>query len=101
MKKAVMLLAWVLVAASGFPEPAPDTKRLGLAKDYIADEQWARAIAELELVSHDPDDAIRDEALFWLAHSRYQVGEHVEAIQTISRLERLFAKSRWVRPARS
>ena len=34
-------------------------------------------------------------------HSQYQVGDHVDAIQTIARLERLFAKSRWVRPARS
>ena len=101
MKKVCSTLAIVLLATTAFAGPAPDSRRLALAKDYIAEEQWTRAITELRGVADDPKDANRDEALFWLAHSQYQVGDHAEALQTITRLERLFVKSRWVRPARS
>ena len=101
MTKAVCALTLMLIAGNAFAVPSPDSRRLALAKDYIADEQWARAIGELRAVAADAKDPNRDEALFWLAHSEYQVGDHAEAIQTIARLERLFAKSRWVRPARS
>jgi hypothetical protein len=41
---------------------------MGRAKDYIAGEQWTRAIAELQLAAADPKEPNRDEALFWLAH---------------------------------
>lgn len=99
---AVWLSSVVLVmpyAEAG--APASESRRLGLAKDYIADEQWVRAIAELQVVAADPKEANRDEALFWLAHSEHETGDHAAAIQTIARLERLFPRSRWVRPARS
>src|SRR5205085_7748439 len=79
----------------------PDSKRLAQAKDYIADEQWARAIAELQAAASDPKENNRDEALFWLAHSEHQAGDDAGAIQTVARLERQFPASRWVRPARS
>jgi hypothetical protein len=101
MRKVMLVVTWMLVAGSAFAGPAPDSKRLALAKDYIAEEQWRRAIAELEIVVDDAKDANRDEALFWLAHSRSQIGEYAEALHTISRLERLFTRSRWVRPAHS
>jgi hypothetical protein len=101
MKKLLSTLALVLFAAAASAAPAPDSRRLALAKDYIADEQWNRAIAELRVVADDAKDSNRDEALFWLAHSQSQVGDHADALQTISRLERLFVKSRWVHPARS
>ena len=101
MKKAVFALMALAIAVSAAAGPAPDSKRLALAKDYIADEQWARAITELRVVAGDASDANRDEALFWLAHSEHQVGDHNAAIATIARLERLFPRSRWVRPARS
>jgi hypothetical protein len=101
MKKTLSTLALVLLAAAAYAAPAPDSRRLALAKDYIADEQWNRAITELRIVADDPKDANRDEALFWLAHSQHQVGDHAEALQAISRLERQFLKSRWLRPARS
>jgi hypothetical protein len=101
MKKVFSTLVIVLLTGVVYAEPAPDSRRLALAKDYIADEQWTRAIAELRAVADDPRDANRDEALFWLAHSQYQVGDHGDALQTINRLEHLFVKSRWVRPARS
>jgi len=99
---AVWLSSVVLVmpyAEAG--APASESRRLGLAKDYIAEEQWVRAIAELQVVAADPKEANRDEALFWLAHSEHETGDHAAAIQTIARLERLFPRSRWVRPARS
>src|SRR6185503_10287549 len=101
MKKAVFVLMALAIAVSAAADPAPDSKRLALAKDYIADEQWMRAITELRVVANDAADANRDEALFWLAHSEHQVGDHSAAITTIARLERLFPRSRWVRPARS
>jgi hypothetical protein len=92
----VMMLSAPLMAG-----PAPDSKRLAAAKDYIADEQWNRAIAELQIVTADAGDPNRDEALFWLAHSQHQVGDQMAALGTIARLERLFPRSRWVRPANS
>ena len=101
MKKVVFVLMALAIAVCAAADPAPDSKRLALAKDYIADEQWMRAITELRVVANDASDANRDEALFWLAHSEHQVGDHSAAIATIARLERLFPRSRWVRPARS
>ena len=96
----VGMAAWIVTTAVAFAAPA-ESKRLGLAKDYIADEQWTRAIAELTIVTDDPKEPNRDEALFWLAHSEHQTGDLPAAIQSIARLERLYPKSRWVRPARS
>jgi hypothetical protein len=81
--------------------PAPDSKRMERAKDFIADEQWARAIVELQGVADDPREANRDEALFWLAQSQYETGDHPAAIQTIARLERQYPNCRWVRLGRS
>jgi len=80
---------------------APDSARLGRAKDYIADEQWTRAIAELRTVVADPKDKSRDEALYWLAHSLNQAGDSAAAITTIRRLERDYPTSLWVKPAGS
>ena len=37
---------------------APDSARLGRAKDYIADEQWTRAIAELRTVRCRPEGEV-------------------------------------------
>jgi hypothetical protein len=93
---SVMLIMPGIVLAA-----APDSKRLGHAKDYIADEQWARAIVELQAAANDPKEPNRDEALFWLAHSEHQTGDDSSAIRSITRLERTFPASRWVRPARS
>ena len=99
--KAVFVMVGLLMSASVMAAPAPDSKRLAAAKDYIADEQWNRAIAELQIVAADAHDPNRDEALFWLAHSQHQVGDQMAALETVSRLESLFPRSRWVRPANS
>jgi HEAT repeat protein len=79
----------------------PESKRLSRAKDYIADEQWPRAIDELHAAVADPKESRRDEALYWLAHSLNQSGDQGSAVETIGRLERAFPSSIWVKPARS
>ena len=85
------------------PRPRPRRTRSGSrgAKDYIADEQWQRAIDELKAAVADTKEPNRDEALFWLAHSEHQVQDLAAAVDTIARLEHDFPSSRWVRPARS
>jgi hypothetical protein len=79
----------------------PESKRLSRAKDYIADEQWPRAIEELRVAVADPKEPRRDEALYWLAHSLNHSGDQGSAVETIARLERDFPSSMWVKPARS
>ena len=101
-----LALGWA-AGAQGFVAPssieagAPESKRLGRAKDFIADEQWARAIDELRLSVADAKEPRRDEALYWLAHSLNQSGDQAAAVETIGRLEREFPSSMWVKPARS
>lgn len=85
--------AWVL-------EPL-QSPRLERAKDYIAEEQWERAIEQLKAAAADAKERNRDEALFWLAHSQHQARDLAAAVQTISRLEQQHPGSRWVKPARS
>jgi hypothetical protein len=94
-------LMFLAMAGGAWAGTAPDSKRMERAKDYFAEEQWARAIAEFQAVAADPKEANRDEALFWLAQSEHETGDQSAAIQTIVRLERQFPKSPWVRFARS
>ncbi|MBA2304780.1 MAG: hypothetical protein H0W08_19395, partial [Acidobacteria bacterium] len=75
--------------------------RLERAKDFIADEQWERAIEQLKAASADAKERNKDEALFWLAHSLHQARDLAAAVQTISRLEQQHPRSPWVAPARS
>lgn len=93
-------LAALLVTQSVMAAP-PESKRMERAKDLIADEQWVRAIDELKAAAADPKEPNKDEALFWLAHSENQARDDGAAMETISRLEREFPASRWVKPARS
>src|SRR5437762_166990 len=93
--------AWLVTIGLAAGAPAPDSKHMGRAKDFIADEQWSRAIAELQAAVDDPKESNRDEALFWLAHSQHQVADDSSALRTIATLERAVPASRWVRPARS
>jgi hypothetical protein len=101
----VVRLAVVVAIAVGSVATAdavgPESKRLSRAKDYIADEQWSRAIDDLRLAVADPREPRRDEALYWLAHSLNQSGDQASAVETIGRLERDFPSSMWVKPARS
>jgi HEAT repeat protein len=96
-----LIAAFVSLSAGSALAMAPDSKRLARAKDFIADEQWQRAIDELKAAAVDSKEPNRDEALFWLAHSEHQVQDLAAAVDTIARLERDFPTSRWVRPARS
>jgi hypothetical protein len=99
--RLVVLLAVALGWAASGQAAAPESKRLGRAKDYIADEQWPRAIDELRAAVADSKEPRRDEALYWLAHSLNQSGDQASAVETIARLERDFPSSMWVKPARS
>ena len=98
---AASFIVATLFAGSLAAAPVPDSERLAKAKDFIADEQWNRAVEELRKAADDPKEPNRDEALFWLAHSQHQAGDQAGAVETIARLERTFPASRWVRPARS
>jgi HEAT repeat protein len=95
--------AWPAASASAalVERIGQQSVRLERAKDLIADEQWLRAIAELRAAAEDPKEPHQDEALFWLAHSQHQARQFEAALETIRRLERGHAKSRWLRPARS
>ncbi len=101
----VVRLAVAVVIAVGSAATAgamgPESKRLSRAKDYIADEQWPRAIEDLRVAVADPKEPKRDEALYWLAHSLNQSGDQASAVEMIGRLERDFPSSMWVKPARS
>jgi hypothetical protein len=99
--RMVSAIALVVACASGAWAEAPESKRMARAKDLIADEQWPRAIGELRAAVADGKEPRRDEALYWLAHSLNQSGDQASAVETISRLEREFPSSMWVKPARS
>ena len=75
--------------------------RMEKAKDYIADEQWVRALEVLRAAAADMKEKHRDEALFWLAHSQHQTRDLRGAVETIKQLEREFPTSRWTKPAGS
>ena len=95
------LLAVAALWPHGIRAAVPESQRLERAKDFIADEEWVRAIDELKGAAEDPKEKSKDEALFWLAHSQYYARDAAAALETIGRLEREHPKSRWVKPARS
>ena len=100
--KVLTVLTVLVVPFGGVAGGAPaESERLGRAKDFIADERWTRAIAELRLAVADRKEPARDEAAYWLAHSLYQAGEPGEALTVIDSLERERPRSLWVKPARS
>jgi hypothetical protein len=102
MKVLRVLIVLVVLGAAGAVGAAPaDSERLERAKDFIADERWLRAIAELRVAVKDQKEPARDEAAYWLAHSLYQAGEPTEALTVIDTLERERPRSLWVKPARS
>jgi HEAT repeat protein len=101
MWRIVAVFALAVLTVGGVGAEPLESPRMSRAKDYIADEQWTRAIEELKAAAADRKESSRDEALFWLAHSQNQAGDPGAALETVRRLEREHAKSRWVRPARS
>jgi hypothetical protein len=106
-KKGLLICLGVGVALCALAAPARaafeplQSPRLERAKDFIADEQWERAIEQLRAAASDAKERNKDEALFWLAHSQHQARDLVAAVQTIARLEKQFPSSRWVKPAQS
>ena len=101
MRAFGITVAACLLAVRALARRRPIRRSMARAKDFIADEQWASAIGELQAAVADAKEPSRDEALFWLAHSQNQNAEPVAALQTIDRLEREFPASRWVRFAQS
>src|SRR5829696_9476886 len=103
MRMQRMVTGWIVACAvmTGAASATPDSKRMERAKEYFADEQWVQAIAGFQAVANDPRETNRDEALFWLAQSEHETGDHPAAIQTLARLERQFPRSPWVRFGRS
>jgi hypothetical protein len=97
---ASLMAASLVAGMSAAPEPQTSA-RMERAKDFIADEQWLRAIEALKAAAADSKEKSQDEALFWLAHSHHQAGNLGEAVATIAQLEQKFPASRWVKPARS
>ena len=95
----LLTLATAAVAAAATLEP--ESKRLARAKDFIADEQWSRAVDELRAAVADDKETRKDEALYWLAHSLNQSADAVAALSIIGSLEKSYPKSLWVRPART
>lgn len=96
-----LLLLVMSAADAAAAEASPDSRRMARAKDLIADEQWERAVDELRAAADDPREPARAEALFWLAHSLNQEHDFAAAVEAIRRLEREYASSPWVKPARS
>ena len=96
----VLVSCLVAGVAAASPE-ATESKRLASVKDFIADEQWMRAIEVLQVLLKDPKETVKDEALFWLAHSQKQAGDSSEALASIRRLEREYPASAWVKAAGS
>ncbi len=104
MKQLLICAAVVVglaVPTAVFAGEPGDSQRLERAKDFIADEQWERAIEQLKAAAADAKERNKDEALFWLAHSQHQARDLAAALQTIADLEGAHASSRWVKPARS
>ena len=92
---------FALAAAIAVEAAAPESKRLIRARDYIADEQWSQAIDLLRTAVEDSKEPRRDEALYWFAHSLHHSGDSGAAVAAISRLEREFPSSMWVKPGRA
>jgi hypothetical protein len=99
--RAIVLVLLMIASTVAARAAARDSERLGRAKDFIADEQWQRAVAELRLAIADPKEKSKDEALYWLAHSLNQAGDAAASVETIRRLEREYPRSVWVKPAGS
>lgn len=95
------ILIALLPGFAGAFDGAGESRRMALAKDLIADEQWTRAIEELRAAVNDPKEPAKAEALFWLAHSLNQENDFAAAVETIRQLERHHQASPWVKPARS
>ena len=96
---ALLLLALGSITAAH--AAAPESKRLIRARDYITDEQWAQAIDLLRAAVDDPKEPQRDQALYWLAHSLHHSGDSGAAVAAISRLEREYPRSMWVKPGQA
>ena len=96
---ALTLSAAVLAAPAAASAEPQQSQWLMQAKDYIADEQWERAIEQLRAAIADPKERNKDEALFWLAHSEHQSRDYKSGLESILMLEKQYGRSPWVKAA--
>ena len=101
MSRVSAVVAIVVACAAGAWAGAPESKRLARAKDLIADEQWTLAIVELRAAAADAKEPRTRRSVLLAGEQPNQSGDQASAVETISRLERDFPKSMWLRPARS
>ena len=99
----VVVMALALVAGGEVARAASpaESARMARAKDLISEDRWAAAIPVLRAAVADPKERNKDEALFWLAHSQNRAGDLAEAVESIRKLQREHAKSRWSEAAGS
>ena len=97
----VLTLAALAAPHAVMAKPA-ESKRMERAKDLIADEQWVRAIDEFKAAGGRSEGAEQGRSAV-LARAQREPGARLPRprSETISRLEREFPTSRWVKPARS
>jgi hypothetical protein len=96
---AAFAIAFAIVCglAASSEAVVAESKRLAQARDYMAEEQWSRAIEELRVAANDVKETRRDEALYWLAYSLTQFGDFGSALESLRQLERRFPSSRLVK----
>jgi hypothetical protein len=96
---AAFAIAFAIVCglAASSEAVVAESKRLAQARDYMAEEQWSRAIEELRVAANDVKETRRDEALYWLAYSLTQFGDFGSALASLRQLERRFPSSSWVK----
>lgn len=98
---AVLTVGWLALPTQAWSAEPLQSPRMERAKDFIAEEQWLRAIEELKAAAADAKEKHRDEALFWLAHSQHQTRDLPGALKTITDLHTGFPRSPWLKPAAS
>ena len=73
--------------------------RYEAAQDALENGQWARAVQGFrEAAAANPARA--DAATYWLAYAQSRLGQHADALSTLSELIKTYPSSRWLGDAR-
>ena len=88
---SLVVILGIMLSAPVIAAPAPDSKRLAAAKDYIADEQWNRAIANLtgarDVAKNTPIEVSAAKTAAQQATARYEAGlGNIDAVAEAQRL---------------
>ena len=74
--------------------------RYEAAQEALENGQWARAVQGFrEAAAANPARA--DAATYWLAYSQSRLGQHADALSTLSELTKTYPSSRWLGDARA